>query len=706
MGVNRLAAIIALGLAPGAAQELAPIHAIQGSSVISPLANRSVTTSGIVTARRAGGFFIQARDSDWDADWNTSEGLYVFTSSSPAAGIQSGVEVRVTGTVVEFGAAGASLTEISRPSAITVLSSGNALPAPLELAREQLQAGWGLQNAERFEGMRVTFRQVRVTQPSFGNGLFFAVPPGTPRPQQSLDWDGSPELIRVDSAGQPGNRALIVATGASLAGLSGVLDFGSGAWTLLLDPGAGAPELPRASPLIRPAAGEFTIASMNVARFADDVDDPLISDPVATTEEYQGRLRKFALAANSILWQPDIIALEEVEKLSVAEAMAARLEGYRAYLEEGSDPSSIDVGFLIKTSRVSVRSVQQFGKDTTYVRPDGRTEILNDRPPLVLRAVIDQHRNITVVVNHLRSKSGLDDPTSGPRILLKRRLQAEFLRDLLINLRKETPDEAVVAVGDFNSFQFEPATMGVLAANGLTQNLTDWLRADHNYSYLFNGVAQTLDHVLVAPPARPLVSRIAFTRLNASYPEALASDYTRPERLSDHEWVMAYFLTDPKPFTAASITDNATFLAGPQAPESLVSLFGAGLPDRGIQVDGAEPTAYYRSPAQFVFRVPAGAAGSMRVSLGDWSVEVPVVAWNPAIDGIEATPGGLQLHVSGVNAADVAVTIGNMPAPLRWAAPRVLIADTPDYLPRGVPLPVVVTSGEYSSPRSRTVILQ
>ena len=618
----------------------------------------------------------------------------------------------MTGLVAEFGASGASLTEITRPTAIAVVSTSNPMPAPLELSREQLQAGWGLQNLERFEGMRVAFRELRVVSPTFGtSGLFFAVPPGTPRPQQSLDWDGSPEVLRVDSAGQPGNRMLMIATGMTLTAVTGPLDFGSGVWTLLLDPGVTAGPVGEASALPLPSAGEFTVASMNLERFVDDVDDPGISDPVASTTEYQGRLAKVTLVTTGILHRPDIIAVEEVEKNQVLDEIAARLGGYRAHLEEGNDPSSIDVGFLVKTARVAVRSVRQFGKDTTYIRPDGRSEILNDRPPLVLRATVDQRRNVTVVVNHLRSKTDIDDPTAGPRIRLKRRLQAEFLRDLIVQLQQETPGEPIVSVGDYNSFQFEPDTMGVLAANGLTQNLTDWLRVDYNYSYLFNGVAQTLDHVLVTPQARSLVSRIAYTRMNASYPEALASDYTRPERLSDHEAVTAYFLVDAKPFTSASITDNATFLTGPQAPGALVSLFGSGLPDRGIQVNGSEPLTLYRSPSQYVFWAP-DAGGSMRVSLGDWLVEVPIVSANPAISSVETVPGGLELVVSGLSVTDATVTIGNMAVPLReWGYSlanfsMVLVVDTPEYLPRGVPLPVVITSGEYSSPRTRTVILQ
>ena len=47
---------------------------------------------------------------------------------------------------------------------------------------------------------------------------------------------------------------------------------------------------------------------------------------------------------------------------------------------------NINVGFLVK-STVTVVDVAQYGKNTTFVSPtSGSTLLLNDRPPLVLRA--------------------------------------------------------------------------------------------------------------------------------------------------------------------------------------------------------------------------------------------------------------------------------------------------------------------------------
>ena len=60
---------------------------------------------------------------------------------------------------------------------------------------------------------------------------------------------------------------------------------------------------------------------------------------------------------------------------------------------------------------------------------------LNDRPPLMLRAAIQLAGQalyaVTVIVNHLRSLSGVDDPADGERVRVKRRAQAEYLANLI-----------------------------------------------------------------------------------------------------------------------------------------------------------------------------------------------------------------------------------------------------------------------------------
>src|SRR5687768_4406947 len=113
-----------------------PIPAIQGRSHISPLVRRTVTTTGIVTAVAANGFYLQ--DPRGDNDEATSDGLFVFTRAPGAPAV--GDEVRVTGRVAEFipgGTASGNLssTQIAEPTTLVVLAKQQPLPPAVRLGR-------------------------------------------------------------------------------------------------------------------------------------------------------------------------------------------------------------------------------------------------------------------------------------------------------------------------------------------------------------------------------------------------------------------------------------------------------------------------------------------------------------------------------------------------------------------------------------------
>ena len=124
-----------------AASGVTAIHTIQGASQLSPLKGSTVTTRGIVTALAGNGYYLQ--DPLPDTDDSTSEALFVFTSTPPT--VHVGDDAQVSGTVSEFrpGCSGCApsssayanltTTEISALSAQSVISSGNALPAPIVL---------------------------------------------------------------------------------------------------------------------------------------------------------------------------------------------------------------------------------------------------------------------------------------------------------------------------------------------------------------------------------------------------------------------------------------------------------------------------------------------------------------------------------------------------------------------------------------------
>jgi predicted extracellular nuclease len=592
-----------------------PIHDIQGAGTASPLVGLQVTTQGIVTALRFNnGFFIQTPDALVDADPNTSEGLFVFTGTGNIpVGLAAGNYVQVTGTVQEYSPStdpySPPLTEIVTP-VTTVLASGYALPAAVTLTAADLPLDGVPEQIERFEGMRVFVQSLRAVSGTGGtkseanatstsNGTFYAVIDGTPRPFREpgiqvpdplpagapptvTRFDSNAERLRVNSWGQIGATRFDVTTGALVSNTTGVLDYGARTYTILPDP-LPTPTVsgltPGATPVPAPDANEFTIASFNLERFYDDFNDPG-GDVALTTAAYQGRLNKASLSIRTVMRMPDIIGVEEVEKLSALQALAAKVNtdavdagdpnpGYVAYLEEGNDPGGIDVGFLVKSSRVDALNVQQYGKDTLYTPPTGPAALLNDRPPLLLEAVVHGPLGVlpvTVIVNHLRSLNNIDDAVDGPRVRAKRLAQAEYLANLVQARQTADPDERIVLVGDFNAFEFSdgyvdvigsikgtpaPADSVVLAGADLVNpdltDLAETVPAADRYSYSFDGNAQVLDHVIANGRALLRFSRLHYGRTNADFPEAWRGDTTRPERLSDHDPAVAYFVFPDAP---------------------------------------------------------------------------------------------------------------------------------------------------------------
>jgi uncharacterized protein len=592
------------------------ISAIQGSGLTSPLNGAIVTTEGIVTAQKFNnGFFLQTTDAEADADPNTSEGIFIFTSTAPPATAAVGNRIRVTGTVTEFTPSTnlnqLSITELGFVTSIQVLSSGNTLPTPVALTSADFNDTSTPGSAEKYEGMRVSATNALATTGSDGNitessatasttGVFQIVLSGVERPfrEEGIDvldlfpipagktpprFDHNAERIMVRSRGQIGATALAIDAETQIDSMVGVMDYFSGVWAVLPDPTGGlvvsGGKIPAA--VSTPGNADVTIGAFNLLRFFDEVNNGN-GAPTLTAAALDKRLTKTSMAICDYLKTPDILGVVEVENLRVLGLLADRINStcatapaYVPYLVQGNDVGGINVGFLVSNrsvgsvARVEVLEVTQFGKDTLLSNPDSSTSLLNDRPPLMLRAIV-HHQNgatypVTAFINHLRSLNGIGDatpgssgwPTENARVSAKRAQQAVFLANLVEARQTADANERIVLLGDFNAFEYNDGyvdVMGIIggnptpepqvltyAASPITTPLINGNLLTPNkperYSYVFDGNLQTLDHVVVNEAAflDSADIEVDHARINAEFGEHHFGTAGTALRVSDHD---------------------------------------------------------------------------------------------------------------------------------------------------------------------------
>lgn len=674
---------------------LLKIGEIQGSGTASGMVGATVTTRGIVTARKSNGFFIQEADGAGDGDPTTSDGIFVFTSSAPAATIAIGDSVQVQGKVAEYW----EFTELVAPLTITELDSSAALPTPIVLTTTLPSAAPAVwEQLEHLEGMRVRVPSMTVAVPTTGydgnhyttgtagNGIFYGVVTGVSRPMREAgfpypdpipvgstipQWDANPELIKVDSDALSGSAKLNVASRTVLTEVVGPLDYTFGRYTILPDPllvGVTAPPAV-ATPfepiaVTPPTANEFTVASYNLQRFYDDQDDLTISDSDengTTVAQFEARLAKASLHIRDFMKMPDIVGVIEVENLSALQRLAAQIStdagvagqtdpAYAAYLIEGNDRGGIDVGYLVKTSsgRVTVDAVSQELDGSVLNNPDASTSILHDRPPLLLQATVHSPAGgsypVTVVLNHLRSLSGIDSTavenpsygwaTVGDRVRAKRLAQAVDLANLVQARQVLDPAERIILMGDMNAFEVNDGfvhSMGTMtgAAYDSASTLVDTLLVpgdgvdlvepnlvnllstvadpEERYGYVFDFAAQNLDHIAVSAGlvAATKAFRMEHARVNADFHEIDRS--TTDRRLSDHDPIVGYFTIGPMLAPIATpivVGATNTFNGSGFTAGSVIKLF-VSTPSGPFDTNtsGWTPTTW--SPTQLTWDIPA-----------------------------------------------------------------------------------------------------
>lgn len=556
------------------------ISDIQGASHRSPLVGQTVSNvPGIVTALASNGFYLQ--DPNPDTNDATSEGIFVFTSSAPTVAV--GDSIRVNGTVTEFRPGGASgtnnltITEITSPT-ITVLSSGNALPAATILGNGgrtipttvidndttgSLNAGAsttfdpsqdGIDFYESLEGMRVQVNNPLATSPtrSFGTSqeIWVLADNGANATSRTARGgslitltDFNPERIQIDDL----NNSLVLPTvnvGTQLSSVVGVVNYDFSNYEVLVST---APTVVTPSPLqkevtaLAPTANQLTVATFNVENL----------DPSDGTTKFSNLANR--IVAN--LLAPDIITVEEIQDNNgatndgVVDASttyqtlinAIVAAGGPAYQyrqidpvddQDGGEPGgNIRQGFLFNPNRVSfVDGSLQRLTDTNLTDGDA---FASSRKPLVGTFTFNGQQ-VTVVGNHFNSKGG-DQPlfgTNQPPVLsseAQRSQQATIVANYVQTILASNSAANVIVAGDLNDFEFSnPLT--ILENVGLT-SLVETLPANERYTYNFEGNAQVLDHILASGNLRTNLDGYDVVHINSEF----------ADQDSDHDPVVARF---------------------------------------------------------------------------------------------------------------------------------------------------------------------
>ncbi|MFI1069791.1 endonuclease/exonuclease/phosphatase family protein [Streptomyces puniciscabiei] len=540
------------------------VHDIQGTTRISPFAGQKVTdVPGVVTATRAygssRGFWIQ--DPNPDDNPATSEGVFVFTGSTPKVAV--GDSVTVTGTVSEYVPGGTSsgnqsVTEITKPT-VTTVSTGNPVPAPVVIDEDSVPdayapagdtaaagsinglaldpSAYALDYYESLEGMNVQVEDTRVvTATDPYSELWVTVKPWEHASRRGGTVYGSYDAqntgrLQIQSLGPTADfpKANV---GDTLSGTTtGPLDFNQfGGYTLVasklgtLTSGGLERETTR-----KQSSRELAVATYNVENL----------DPSDATFD------KHAAAIVNNLQSPDIVSLEEIQDnngakddgtVDASETVGKLIDAIVAAGgpkydwrsinpvndQDGGEPGgNIRQVFLFNPERVSF--VDRAGGDSTtavgVTKENGKAELTvspgridpanaawkDSRKPLAGQFVF-RGKTVFVIANHLVSKGGdqgltsqYQPPTRSSEI--QRHAQATEVNAFVKDILKVQKNADVIALGDMNDFEFS-GTAKILEGDGELWSAIKSLPRSERYTYDYQGNEQVLDQILISPAIR------------------------------------------------------------------------------------------------------------------------------------------------------------------------------------------------------------
>lgn len=530
---------------------------ISGTGGIPPVVGDSVTVSGTVSEFRPGGTSGANNLTTTElSSTNANVALVMHNAPLPPA-----IIVGVGGRV---------------PPAVNIEDDATG---DVEMTGVFDPATDALDFYESLEGMRVQINDAVAVGPRNSFGELPLLPDAASNTANRTARGGviitptdfNPRRVIIAGAVSP---TPIMNVGDMLPGATvGVLDYDFGNFMLEVTsvpavvPGGIAKEI--TGPV---AADQLAIATFNVQNL-----DP--SDGAA----------KFAGLANVIvtnLRSPDIIALEEIQDnngatdngtvdatttantlISAITTAGGPSYQYRDIVpvndQDGGEPGgNIRVAFLFRTDRgvsfvdrpggapTAAVSVVTDSSGTHLSSSPGRIDPTNpafttSRKPLAGEFTYHGQR-LFVIANHFNSKGG-DTPLYGhtqppTRISeVQRNQQATVVHDFVQSIVTADAQAKVVVLGDLNDFPFSTALATLKGTPAILTDLISTLPANEQYTYVFEGNSQVLDHILVTSGANLPSLQYDVVHVNAEF----------VDQVSDHDPQIVRLTL---PFAAPAVT--------------------------------------------------------------------------------------------------------------------------------------------------------
>lgn len=607
---------------------------------------KTVSVTGIVVGVMSSGDFkgtvyISEPSNDWDSLQATAEGMPVFELSSVSSSCAVvGASITVVGQVVEADTIVSTAVTAANtpgtgllPTSCTLNSTGNKMTQSISNTSAFTSFGGALE----YTGMTTTATFYAVsptsgtldeqTETATSTGQFWAtitsntstnnhlfrvagiagdeyVPSSAP--STVTRWAGNPQRVLIDTTTFGGTavnitvgQSISCTTGSNIqagatAGI-GLIDYVLGYARLLIFPTSVCSVSGSVATTTSAAADSthFHVATLDLDRFYSTTGATTGSVAISSAA-YTRRLAKAALAITNSLGQPDIVSLQEVQDLTTLQDITNTVNNlastnYVPYLEQGNDSQSLNLGFLVNASTVTVDSVTQVEKSNTYTNTSGSAVSLWERPPLVLKAEFVRtgiNYPVTVIDAHLTPRTNIGDSSLGADVRLHRANQATDLSSLVQSY--QTDGQNVIVAGNLNAFELSDGYVdvtGILdgspaATSAVTlyepssttaplDDLITSVASTSRYNYIENGDAEVLEHILASSTVTnsetasaslaSYVSAVTQPHFASDFTATNLNDSTTPAGLTTHDGLVASFLIPPTPTTASVSPTSLNF---------------------------------------------------------------------------------------------------------------------------------------------------